>query len=79
MKGKRFKDKDGGWLVINEPSGVTVAILEKPSKEYIASLPPYIPEPEPRDYLAEIDQLKLEVEALKTGIAALTSTKKGKK
>lgn len=65
MKQYYKTDADGKKLIIEKDDGITIEILEEPSPEFIAKMPEPIPEPQPRDYLAEIDQLKAEVEKIK--------------
>ena len=63
-------DNDGRWKVKPQPSGVIVRVLEEPSQEYIDRVfsQPVEPEPEPRDYLAEIDDLSARVEVLEAKV-----------
>ncbi len=65
-------DNDGRWKVKLQPSGVIVRVLEEPSQEYIDRVlnQPVEPEPEPRDYLAEIDDLSARVEVLEAKITS---------
>lgn len=70
MKEYYIEDKDGKKLVIEKDNGIVVTILEEPSPEYIANMVPTPEPPEPRDYLAEIDDLKARVEALEARIAS---------
>lgn len=58
-------DADGKKLIIEKPDGIKVEILQEPSPTYLAAMPPPYKDPTPRDYLAEIDQLKADVEKLK--------------
>lgn len=70
MKVKReyYKtDQDGKKRVREYDTGIVVEILEEPSAEYIANMPPFAPEPEPRNYLAELDDLKARVEKMEMG------------
>ncbi len=61
-------DADGKKRVVEQDNGITVTYLEEPSAEYTAAQPPIQPEPEPRDYLAEIDDLSARVEAIEAKI-----------
>lgn len=64
MKEYYTTDRDGKKKIIEQDNGITTITLIEPSPEYIAKMPPSIPEPEPRNYLAELDDLKAKVSAL---------------
>lgn len=64
MKQYHMTDADGKKLIIEKDNGIRIEILEEPSAEYIASMPPVIPETEPRNYLAEIDDLNARVDKM---------------
>ena len=69
MKKQYYKtDHDGRKLIIEKGHGIVVEILEEPSADYIARMSPPFTEPEPRDYLAEIDELKAKVAQLEKAI-----------
>jgi len=71
MKEYRVTDADGEKLIIEKDNGIRVEILEKPSAEYIANMPPPTEEPEPRDYLAEIDSFHGRIDDLKARVKAI--------
>lgn len=68
--------KDGRKLVKEYDNGIVVEHLVEPSAEYIANMPPYEElEPEPRDYLAEIDSFHGRIDDLKRRVEALERLK----
>lgn len=64
MREYYITDADGKKKIIEQDNGIRVEILEEPSAEYIANMSPVEPEPEPRDYLAEIDDLQKRIAKL---------------
>jgi hypothetical protein len=69
MKEYFVNDEQGRKHIIEKDNGIKIEILEEPSLEYIAKMPP--PDsslPKPRDYLAEIDELKTKMEDLEKKI-----------
>lgn len=67
MKEYTIRDKDGKRIIVERDDGITTTILEEPTPEYLAANAPdpstiLIP-PKTRDYLAEIDALKADLEA----------------
>ena len=64
MKQYYITDPDGKKFIIEKDGGIRIEILEEPSAEYIASMVPPVAEPEPRNYLAEIDDLNARVDKM---------------
>jgi len=64
-------DAEGKKLVKEYDSGIVAEILVEPSAEYIANMPPVNPDPQPRDYLAEIDSFHGRIDDLKARVKAI--------